>query len=195
MAHLTVITPPTLSLVSLDDAKTCLRVEDTFNDAYLTRLIDTVRAEVERVGGVALGTQTLEYIESLRVPQHRRMIAYPRQPYFALPRAPLQMVESVQALDPYGAWQDVDLADVIAYDDRPPRLFLISPFVSAIGLHTLAIRAIRVRYTAGYIDAASVPSEYIQTMYELLAFRYENREGGPPPSGILANIQRGHMRL
>jgi uncharacterized phiE125 gp8 family phage protein len=195
MAHLTVIIPPMLSLVSLDDAKTYLRVEDSFNDADITRLIDIVRAEVERVGGVALGTQTLEYTESLRVPQHHRMIAYPRQPYVALPRAPLQMVESVQALDPYGAWQDVDLTGVVTYDDRPPRLFLIRPFAYAIGLHTLAIRALRIRYTAGYIDAASVPSEYIQAMYELLAFRYENREGGSPPSGILANIQRGHMRL
>jgi len=60
MTTLTVISPAAEAPLSLDAAKTFLRVGDTAEDALISDLLQSARQRLEQVAGLALVTQTVQ---------------------------------------------------------------------------------------------------------------------------------------
>lgn len=104
-----------------------------------------------------------------------------RAPYFGgdllLPLPPLRSIVSVSYLDGAGDQQTLDAAAYrfIAETSRPSRLVAVAGPTSWPSL-AIASDAVRVRFTAGYDDAAAIPGP-IKTWIKLRTAQfYENRE-------------------
>lgn len=162
---LKIITPPAEEPLTLQEVKLHLRIDTQDDDLLLTSLITVARqlAEVEIKG--ALISQEWEY----------GLDCFPS--CLRLPLAPVVSVESIKYLDFTGAEQTLDVAAYVADTDSLPAR--ISP---AYGYIWPAVRSqfnsVRVRFVAGWADAASVPQNIKQWLLLKIGDLYENREAG-----------------
>lgn len=143
----TLVTPPTMEPVTLDELKAHLYVSHSDDDALLTLYLAMARASVETETWRALLTQTWDLF----------LAAWPADVVIELPKPPLQSVTSIQYRDSdnvtttlAAATYEVDTASeparvVLAYGQSWPSATLA------------ASHPIRVRFVAGWADAASVP--------------------------------------
>ena len=150
--ELKIATAPAVEPVSLTTAKLHCRVDTTADDDLITALIVAARRHVEAVSRRALITQTWDYV----------LDDWPDTP-FEIPLPPLQSITSITYVDEDGDSGTVDSGDYIV-DSWPS--------------DTLQdIAGVRVRFVAGYADAATdVPQHFIQAMLLLIGHWYENRE-------------------
>lgn len=167
---LKLITPPTAEPVSLQEAKLHLRLiadpADTSvhpDDDLIRSLIVAARQGAEHLTGRALMPQTWELALDSFEDEIRP------------PNPPLVSVTSVKYTDTAGAEQTLD-PSAYKVDDysEPARL------VPAYGTTWPAMRsepnAVRVRYTAGYQDAAAVPAQVRSWILLRVGTLYEHRE-------------------
>lgn len=143
----TLVTPPVAEPVTLDELKSHLYVSHSDDDALLTLYLTMARAAVEAETWRAILTQTWDLFLS----------AWPADGVIELPRSPLQSVTSITYRDSdnvtttlAAATYEVDTASepgrvVLAYGQNWPAVTLA------------ASHPIRVRFVAGWPDAASVP--------------------------------------
>lgn len=161
----TLLTPPAAEPVTLAEAKALLRVETADEDALISTLIATARVSVEAATGRALMTQTLDYT----------LDGWPHGRALALPRPPLQAVESVTLRDAAGvetAWPAQNYA-VETPGDRP--WLVLAPGVVWPALERAA-GAVRIRLRCGYGDQAEdVPPPLRHAVLLLAAHWFENR--------------------
>jgi uncharacterized phiE125 gp8 family phage protein len=166
--HVTVQTAPAVEPVSLAQAQAHLRVSGSADSDLITTLITVARKYVENSIGRALITQTLDlYLDS-----------WPTGDEIRLPRPNLQGVTSVIYLDDddtetefssssyhvitSGIFGRIVLKDGQTWPDD-------SDLKTAAG--------IRIRYVAGYGDAAAdVPETLRQAMLLMIGHWYEHRE-------------------
>jgi uncharacterized phiE125 gp8 family phage protein len=161
-----VTTPPASEPVSLAEAKLHLRVDDSAEDALITRLISAARIQCEQMAGRAFITRTLTAM----------LDEWPADGLIELPYPPVISVASIIYTDQAGApttWPasnyQVDATSTpgrigLAYNKRWPTATL------------RPLAPIAVQYTAGYGVAAAVPEPYKQGMLLLIGHWYENRE-------------------
>lgn len=102
--------------------------------------------------------------------------------------APLIEVESVEYLDPAGAWQALDPATYVALAHLQPAM--IDRAVPYVGLPPRKVVAgnIRISYKAGPTDELPVPDDILRAMKQIMADMFENREDTTPLS--LRNVPR-----
>lgn len=161
-----VITEPAKEPVSLNEAKTHLRVTGNDEDAHIANLIKAARIHCEReICSRAFITQTLE-------------ATYDRWPavgIFRLPHPPLQAVTSIKYTDEDGDETTWDAANYLV--DTVYERVVKKSGVSWPTATLQEVAGIKVRYTAGYGDSAGdVPQPIRQAILLLVADWYENRE-------------------
>lgn len=160
--NLRVITPPAVEPVSVETAKSHLRVDTANDDALITLYIKVAREKGEGLARRAFITQTLELVVD----------KWPSDSLLRLPRSPLQSVTSVKYLDDAG--DERTHADYQVDARSEPGKIFFKSFPSQ-GLFPSG--AIAVRFVAGYGAAATaVPSVFIQGILMLVGHWYENRE-------------------
>ncbi|NJC06519.1 putative phiE125 gp8 family phage protein [Sphingomonas kaistensis] len=86
----TVVTPPTLLPVTLEEAKLSLKRLDTERDSEITLLIKAMTAQVEEEIGISLMQRTLRFVRD------------GFSDWIALPRGPVAEVTAVQYVDTAG---------------------------------------------------------------------------------------------
>ena len=161
----TVITQPTTYPLTLAETKEFLRVDHNVEDSVVLSLIAAEVARVEAETGRAIMSQTVEqYFD-----------CWPNSRVIELDITPASSITSVKYLDASGSETTFNstnyTADLLSIK---PRVVLNTS--SAWPSHGSFPNAIRVRYVAGYADAASVPEALKLGMKHRIAFYYEKRE-------------------
>ena len=158
------ITTPALEPVSLDEAKSHLRVEDAAEDGLINTIIAAARSQAESYTGRALVTQVWEMaLDGFRW-------------WIDVPRSPLQAVESVSYIDGDGVLQILDASAYRVDNRREPGR--ITP---AFGTRWPRARdvtdAVTVRFRAGYGDLGTdVPADIRQAILLIVGRLYAIRE-------------------
>jgi len=170
--HVTVVTPPAATPVTLAETKAHLRVLHASEDALIERLIKTATASVERTLGRSLVSRQL-------------VVSYDRLPLYrvplALPRPPVVSVAGLDYLDADGVAQTIasDGLSLIQHVCGAAAVPLTGDWPKAMA----SARAVTVRYTAGYGAAASdVPEDIRHAALMMVEHLYYHRaavsEGG-----------------
>jgi uncharacterized phiE125 gp8 family phage protein len=165
---LTLVTPPAVEPVTLDEAKLHLRIDGDDEDDLISASLTAAREMCELEARRAFTTQTWELA----------LECWPKDDQIVLPRPPLQSVTSIKYLDWQGVETTINSADyIVDTASKPGRVWLA--YGKCWPSATLRPGpAIRVRYVAGYGAVADdVPQRYRQAILLLLGHYYENREG------------------
>lgn len=149
--------------VTLAEARTRLRLDDTLEDAELTALIRTAQGVIEKhITGTLLPTRwrwTLNAFCEL-----------------VLPRAPVISVEQIRYKDTAGQWQTLSpsLYSLIPSDLGNPSSYLYAPAGWPGVVNEPA--CITIEFTSGYADAAAIEPELITALLMLAGHYDQNRE-------------------
>lgn len=164
-----VITPPANYPLTLDEAKSHLRVDHTDEDALITTFLAASTAHAEQFTGRALITQTLELVLDTFIHD------------IEIPRPPLQSVVSVKYDDASGVEQTlVENNDYVVDAASQPGWVVATDAGWPTTLD--AINAVRIRYIAGYIDSTmsppidDVPFDLKAAILLMCGTLYANRE-------------------
>ncbi|MHA7873527.1 MAG: head-tail connector protein [Hyphococcus sp.] len=158
---LTLLSPPAVDAVSLAEMKAHLRLTSADEDALVTAALMSAARAVEARGRLAL------------TPQQWRLAldAVPAETVF-LPLAPVASVDAVSVIDSAGAPQAVDASRYETALGAPGRVRPAAPWPAP----GVAVDGVRIDFTAGYADAASVPAPLKQAVKLLAAHFFETRE-------------------
>lgn len=162
--NLTLITAPTVAAVSLVEAKAHLRVTDSGDDTLIAAMVQAATEAAEQMTGRALMTQTWQ----------AACDAMPDA--FTLTRVPVQSVTSVTYLDADGVVQTLS-ALLYQLSKSEQGFASIVPAYNAVWPESRGdVDGVKVRYVAGYADAASVPQSIKSWILLQTGAMYENRE-------------------
>jgi uncharacterized phiE125 gp8 family phage protein len=179
--NLTLITPPTVEPLTVDEVKTYLRLDcitDTEEDAYIQSLITVAREWCEGYQKRAYITQTWEVsLQEFPEDHTDTLNNYTQSNVIEIPKGCLQSINSFTYKDIYGnvkiLTENIDYivsTRGILGKVCPPyaRIFPVSPL--------WPLDPIIINYTCGYgDDATKVPTKAKQAMYLLIGHWYENR--------------------
>lgn len=165
MTKYEITTDPASEPVSLDEAKTQLRVDASDEDAHITSLISVARRKVEQETGRVLISQTVKaYWDK-----------WPSGNALCLPLYPAASITSVEYIDEDGAsqtWASSNYtADLVGMQPR----IVANPDVDVPDLGDY-LNAITVTYVAGQSTAGAVPAELKHAILTTLTLLYERRE-------------------
>jgi uncharacterized phiE125 gp8 family phage protein len=177
--NLTLITPPTTLPVTLDAVKHRVRVSFNDDDDDISQMIATATSYLDGargyIGGCLL-SQTWELTVDWRFPDKE----------IPLSLGPVQSITSVNYIDPDGVEQTLDSFMLAKGTNFNP-----SYLTPAYGQQWPSVRcqrqAIKVRFVAGYQDAASVPAQIKQAIMVMVCQWYQDREG--VDSGIIPGAE------
>ena len=166
MSILRVVTPPTVEVVTVAEAKAHCRVTSDAEDALFPRWIRAAREDAEHLTQRAIGTQTLEL----------RIDSFPGSgESIELPRPPVASVTSVVYRDTLGASQTLSPAAYALRDTEAGALLVPAtpgaqwPDVDYFG------GAVVITYVAGY-TSATIPAGTASFILLEAATLYEARE-------------------
>lgn len=190
------VTPPSVEPVSLTEAKSHLRLEESNDDAFVTTLIVGARQYIEKVCWRGLLVQVYERTQaSFRgadsreempdyVPGTPQPIAVQGarfKPYIELERGHLAVTPAivVSYLDPSGVLQTLSSSAYIVgnqdNDKENGQLWLNSAAGYSWPSVLNQFNAVRIRYSVGYATAADVPEPLKQSIKLLISQMYEYR--------------------
>ena len=181
----TLSTAPAVEPISLDEAKTHLRVLTSDDDGYISDLIKVARKKVEYDLRRALNSQTWKmYLDGFPANGDIIRIPYP----------PLQSISSIKYYDTSNSQQtwSSDEYEVDIYSE-PARVAEVYGYTWPSTYSRM--NAIEITFVAGYGDNASdVPWTVRQALFLLIGHYYENREAttdGRP----LTSVPMGYENL
>jgi len=161
---LTLITAPTAEPLTLQEVKEHCRVSDNADDAPLRLYAKAARQAVEEYTGRQLMPATWELA----------LDGFPDCEIY-LPKPPLTSVTSVKYYDGDGALQTLDAADYEVSTTQA--LGRVAPVYGVTWPDTdVGLDKVKVRYAAGYADAATVPAALKEAILLLTGDWYANRE-------------------
>ncbi len=165
--HLTLKTPPAAAVVTVEEAKAHLRVDEAADDSYITALVAKATQAAERYCDRAFITQ--DWVLALDAfPSCTKLIKVP------LP--PLVSVTQLSYVDADGADQVLASADY-QVSKRSPAVIAPAPGKSWPATQAGRLDAVAIEFKAGYGDAAdAVPKPIHHAILLLVAHWYENRE-------------------
>jgi uncharacterized phiE125 gp8 family phage protein len=164
---LQLITPPAAEPVTLAEAKMHLRDIAGAEDALIAGWITAARQHLDGKDGIlgrALMPQTWELV----------MDAFPCG-RISVPLPPLQSVTSISYYDTAGVLQVLSSAAYIVEPAFEPGI--VEP-VDSWPATKARVGAARIRFVAGYANAAAVPKALWEAMLLAIGDMYENRENG-----------------
>lgn len=166
---LKLITPPSTEPVTLTEVKSQLRIDSTTEDTYLGTLITAAREYCEMFQNRAFVSQTWELT----------LDTWPCFP-LKLPMPQLVSVTSIKYYDTANVettWASSNyFVDVDSETGRVGLGYNISLPTTTLR----PINAVKIRYVAGYADAAAVPLRTKQAILMLVGHMHENRETVSP---------------
>jgi len=158
---------PAVEPVTLAEAKLHCRVDVDDDDDLITTYIQAAREYAETVTRRALITQTWDYYRD----------GFPSGDTLKVPLPALQSVAGVYYTPDGGSEQTLDSDDYEVDTVSEPGRIVLARGASWPGDVLTRINGVRVRFTAGYGDAASdVPGIIKLAMKLLIGHWYENRE-------------------
>ena len=166
--RLSLITAPASEPITLSEAKSHLRIDDTREDTYVTTLIGTARHIAETYTRRAFITQTWAMF----------LKDSPAESSIELPRAPLLSVDHVKAHNDDGTETLLSTSNyhVTAYAGTTPDNGLVTLKNGNSWPEGDRTRdKIEIQYIAGYGDASSVPTSIKNAILMLIGHLYENR--------------------
>lgn len=182
-----IVVQPATEPVTVDELKAFIEfdVSDTSRDALLAILITTARETFELYTGRALVTQewllTLDHWpghsedwwDGLKQSAISEIRGKPSHVY--MPRYRLQSVDSVTVYDTGGSAETISVANTFIVDTQqePGRLVLKDSKTWPVALQTA--NAIEIEYTAGYGNAAAVPSSIKHAILAMAGYLFEHR--------------------
>lgn len=167
------VTAATVEPISTAEAKLHLRIDHSTEDTLIAALIVAVREVVEDVTNRALISSTWEL----------RLDSWPSMP-LKLPKPPLVSITSIKYVDEAGVEHTVaNTVYDLDIDSEPGRLFF-KPNQSWPSDTLWPYGAVRIRYVAGWANAAAVPQKIKNAMLLGIGHLYENREQVVVASGL-----------
>ncbi len=167
---LTLVTPPSVPPVTLDMAKAYLKVDGTDEDALIEALIAAATSRIEFECDLALITQQWGLYRD----------RWPGCGILEIPLHPVQAVEEIRILTPEGlvtvdpALYETDLSG------RPARVRALPGFLE----EREGLNVVELQIRAGFGDAPeNVPADLRQVILLVVAYWFENREGGDGRNG------------
>lgn len=163
--HVSIVTPPAIEPVTLDQALVQCHANAGIEDDWFTDAIRAAREEAEIYQRRAYIEQTVQLTFD----------TWPIMPIL-LPRAPTTEVISIKIYDIEDVETTIDVSNfLIDYDTCPARMTTISGYsLPSISLRDLA--SIKIQYTAGYGSSRDdVPRNIRQAILFYVAYMYENR--------------------
>lgn len=159
------ITAPASEPVSLIEAKLHCKVDGSDDDALITALITSARMQAEHILGRALITQTWEQV----------LDTFPDSE-IKIETTPIQSITSVKYIDTAGVEQTIlssnytlDLYGIIHW---------LLPAANYAWPDTYDMaNAVKIRFVAGYGDAAAVPQPIKAWMLMAISTLYSQRDG------------------
>jgi uncharacterized phiE125 gp8 family phage protein len=203
-----ITTPPAAEPVDLGTVRQHCRIDSSADDNLLSGYLTAARIMAEGYLSRALLTQTLLWTvrpQSMLRPDH----SYLRHP-LELPRAPVQLVESVTVLDDRGNSTAIQPATLpvtpppfsgyIADLTTTPARLTVGPDTPLTGgtlLRHAQIQHVQVSIVAGYGAASDVPQNIIQAILMTTAFLYEHRgdAGGDLPKAAEWLLDRDRLQF
>lgn len=162
MGTLTVITPPNKEPVTLDEAKGSVKVFHNDDDDRITSLIKTGREFSESYCNIVAMTTVYEL--SLDV--------FP-QSVFTLNTNPLQYVDSIKYIAPGSPRVEITLIEGVDYYadviTQGGRIFPLGSWPSVAS----EPNAVKIRFTAGYIDQKNVPEQIKDGIKAYIIYLYD----------------------
>jgi len=169
---------PTAEPITTAEAKTHMRVTDTAEDAYIDGLIKAARQLVERILGRAIMTQTWDMFLShfpVYTDSDDNLTALSYRPII-FPYPPLASIDYVKYKDHDDVLQTWASVNYVVDTQQQYNGMMYPVRGGAYPLSQFYPKAVNIRFTAGYADAASVPQPIKQAISLLVAHMHENRE-------------------
>lgn len=200
------VTAPAVEPVTLAQVRTLLREPPTEDNDFLEECIIQAREVFEAATGIACITQTWrltldDWPGASREPWWNGVEQLPRSElyrsgvdYIAMPRYPLQTLDSVTTYDLDNSGTVIDESAVFFVDDStyPGRVVLNAGATWPTALRDRA--AIELVYSAGFGDeAADVPFTVRRAIQQVAGYLYENR--GTGCSAQFALSQTGALQI
>ncbi len=180
----TIITPPSVEPVTVEELKTFARIDSTDEDALLASFITSARDATEKYLGRALINQTIKAVMDYW-PQHK----------IELPLPPLSSVTSVTVRNESDVSTTYSSSNYYVVTDSIPGYIVIK--YGNTPPENLSLRekgAFVITYVAGYGDSADdVPEPIRQSILLWATNIYETRAVGdnpPPECKILLDLFR-----
>lgn len=173
---LSLVTPPSATIVTLDEVKRYARVLDTSFDALLTDYIGAAQAQIETAMGRCLAPQTWKLtIDEFTDP-------------IVLRKGPVSAVSSVKYYDTAGQLQTAS-ASLYSLDLISDPQWIVLNGTASWPATLDAVNAVEITFVAGYADANSPAYKAAQTATRALVLHwYENGGVGTMPEGVRALI-------
>lgn len=176
MAALSIVTPPAVEPVALDDAKAHLRVSATDEDSYIASLIVAARTMVENATRRSLITRTLR----LRIDDFCHGF---REHGIELPLGPVASISSFTYVDAAGTPTAVPAVYTLEVDTEPAWVRL--SYGATWPTPRPEPLVVTIDYVAGYgATPAAVPVPLAHAIRLYLSHLYEHRE--PVAMGLRA---------
>jgi len=168
-----ITTGPTVAPVTLVETKLHLRVDNSTEDALITRLITVARRYCEQVSGRSYVNQTMT----------GGLSCWPADGVIRLPYLPLSGVTSIKYTDSAGT--EHTLANTVYGVDTKLGLIYLKQDQSWPSTTLRTYDPITVTWVSGYgATAAPVPDIYKQATLLMVGHLYENREAVVAQQGI-----------
>ncbi len=180
----TIVTPPTVEPVTVEELKTFARIDSTDEDALLANFIITARAATEKYLGRALIYKTIKAV----------MDYWPCNK-IELPLPPLSSITSVQIRDENDTLTTYDSSNYYVVKDSIPGSIVIKYGNDLPENYSLReVGAFIITYVAGYGDSPDdVPEPIRQAVLQWATNIYETRAVGddpPPETKMLLDLFR-----
>lgn len=165
--HLTIVTPPSVEPVTLDDALEHCHANSGVEDNWFNRIIKAARIEAESFQRRAYIEQTLQ-------------LSFDQVPNFPiyLPRPPLIDVTGISVFDMENVETALTLTDFLIDTDSQPGRIMANYDFSYPGISNREMKSMVITYKAGYgSDASTVPDDVKNAMLFYIGYLYDHRAG------------------
>jgi uncharacterized phiE125 gp8 family phage protein len=178
---LSLVTPPAVEPITLDQAKLRLRISDNAQDSRLVHLIRVARQRVERETGQALLSQTwLERRDAWD--GDGRMLAFSTQ--FRLLKPPLMALEALTVYDVDDTPTVIDPSGFFIDTLAEPGRIALKPD-TAWPQPGRAVGGIEIRFRCGYGDSVDdVPAPLVEAVSKLVDAMWRDGAGIGLPMAV-----------
>ncbi|MGJ8526904.1 head-tail connector protein [Maritalea sp.] len=160
------LTGPAVEPVTLETAKTFLRVSDDVDDQLISTLISAARVHVETLTRRALISQVWR----------KTLDCWPQNNLVELPLGPFQNLVAVRVFNTNGDPVILPLAQFIGADHSAPAKLLLPKSISGQPM-LREDAAIEIDYQVGFGNTSDdVPADLKQSLLTLIGHWYQNRE-------------------
>ena len=182
-----VVTPPSEEPISLSELKLAAHITHTDEDTFLTRIITAARIRYELDTSRTLVSTVFdwflpcfnswEYVGSIADGRTISVRSRVNVRSFEIPNPPLVSIDEVEYYDTDGTLTILPTTVYAAKTSSEPGKIYTLPNQEWPDLEDDRIEdVVRIRFTAGNADAASVPEDDKQALYLLAQHWIENRE-------------------